>query len=382
VKNKTFKTADVILISVVHFVHDVYSSFLAPILPLLIEKLGMSYAAVGTLSVIQRIPSLLNPFIGIIADKTSVRYFLIIAPAITTIVMSLIGVAPNVFVLGLLLFIMGFSATLFHVPGPVIIKNISGSKIGRGMSFYMLGGELARTVGPMFILGGISLWGLEGSYRLVPFGLIASLILFFRFRKMPVYSVPSQNKKKSTGIPRDLLRFFLVLLAITFFRSIMKSAFTTFLPTFMSERGASLWISGASLSILQFSGAIGTFAAGPISDKIGRRTSLLIIASITPVLMWLFVSSSGMWSFVVLTIMGLFLFANGPVLLALVQEIGVDRPAFSNGIYMTMSFFISSLAALVIGIMGDHFGLTISFKVAAIMALGGIPFVMLLPGKK
>ena len=80
--------------------------------------------------------------------------------------------------------------------------------------------------------------------------------------------------------------------------------------------------------------------------------------------------------------MGLFLFANGPVLLALVQEIGVDRPAFSNGIYMTMSFFISSLAALVIGIMGDHFGLTISFKVAAIMALGGIPFVMLLPGKK
>ena len=381
-KNKTFKTADVILISVVHFVHDVYSSFLAPILPLLIEKLGMSYAAVGTLSVIQRIPSLLNPFIGIIADKTSVRYFLIIAPAITTIVMSLIGVAPNVFVLGLLLFIMGFSATLFHVPGPVIIKNISGSKIGRGMSFYMLGGELARTVGPMFILGGISLWGLEGSYRLVPFGLIASLILFFRFRKMPVYSVPSQNKKKSTGIPRDLLRFFLVLLAITFFRSIMKSAFTTFLPTFMSERGASLWISGASLSILQFSGAIGTFAAGPISDKICRRTSLLIIASITPVLMWLFVSSSGMWSFVVLTIMGLFLFANGPVLLALVQEIGVDRPAFSNGIYMTMSFFISSLAALVIGIMGDHFGLTISFKVAAIMALGGIPFVMLLPGKK
>ena len=382
VKNKSFKTADVILISVVHFVHDVYSSFLAPILPLLIEKLGMSYAVVGALSVVQRIPSLFNPFIGILADKTSVRYFLIIAPAITTIVMSLIGVAPNVFVLGLLLFIMGFSATLFHVPGPVIIKNLSGSKIGRGMSFYMLGGELARTVGPMFILGGISLWGLEGSYRLVPFGLIASLILFFRFRKMPAYSVPSQNKKKSIGIPRDLLRFFLVLLAITFFRSIMKSAFTTFLPTFMSERGATLWISGASLSILQFSGAIGTFAAGPISDKIGRRSSLLIIASITPVLMWLFVSSSGLWSFVVLTIMGLFLFANGPVLLALVQEIGVDRPAFSNGIYMTMSFFISSLAALVIGIMGDHFGLTISFKVAAIMALGGIPFVMLLPGNK
>ena len=180
-KKKNFRTADIVLISVVHFVHDVYSSFFAPILPLLIDKLGMSYSVVGALSVIQRLPSLLNPFLGILADNISVRYFLIIAPALTTIVMSLLGIAANVFTLGLLLFIMGVSATLFHVPGPVFIKNLSGDKIGRGMSFYMLGGELARTVGPMVILGGVSLWGLEGTFRLAPFGLAASLILFFRF---------------------------------------------------------------------------------------------------------------------------------------------------------------------------------------------------------
>lgn len=381
-KKKNFRTADIVLISVVHFVHDVYSSFFAPILPLLIDKLGMSYSVVGALSVIQRLPSLLNPFLGILADNISVRYFLIIAPALTTIVMSLLGIAANVFTLGLLLFIMGVSATLFHVPGPVFIKNLSGDKIGRGMSFYMLGGELARTVGPMVILGGVSLWGLEGTFRLAPFGLAASLILFFRFRKLPVHAHSSRDKKNRSGIPRELLRFFIVLLAISFFRSIMKSAFTTFLPTFMSEHGATLWAGGASLSVLQFSGAIGTFAAGPISDRIGRRASLLIIASITPLLMWLFVVCSGVWAFILLILIGLFMFANGPVLLALVQEVGADRPAFSNGVYMTISFFISALAALLIGVLGDHFGLTISFKAAAVMALFGIPFVLLLPREK
>ena len=380
-KKIKFQTGDVALIAVAHFIHDVYSSFLAPILPLLIEKLSLSFVGIGVLSIIQRVPSLLNPFVGMLADKISVRYFLIIAPALTTIGMSLLGLAPNAAVLGALLFLMGISSTLFHVPGPVFIRNVSGGKIGRGMSFYMLGGELARTVGPMVILGGISLWGLEGTWRLVPFGLLVSLILFVRFRRTPV-NAASAPGKPIAGISPPMLRFFLILLAFTFFRSIMKSAFTTFLPTYMSERGASLWMSGISLSILQLSGAVGTFAAGPISDKIGRRSSLLIIAFITPILMWLFVLSSGLWSFLLLVVMGLFLFANGPVLLALVQEIGTDRPAFFNGVYMTMSFFISSLAALVIGLLADRFGLDVSFKTAAILALGGIPFVMLLPEKK
>ena len=42
-KNK-FQQGNVILISFAHFVHDVYSSFLAPILPLLIEKFNSSLA--------------------------------------------------------------------------------------------------------------------------------------------------------------------------------------------------------------------------------------------------------------------------------------------------------------------------------------------------
>ena len=379
-KSKQFKTADVTLIAIAHFVHDVYSSFFAPILPLLIEKLGMSYFIVGALSVVQRVPSLFNPLVGILADKISVRYFLILAPALTTVVMSLLGVAPNVLVLGALLFLMGVSAALFHVPGPVFVRHLSGDKIGRGMSFYMLGGELARTVGPLFILGGVSLWGLEGTWRLTPFGLASSLVLFFRFRRTPI--APGLHSKKEKSIPRGLIRFFLLLLAITFFRSIMKSAFTTFLPTYMKAHGASLWMSGASLSILQLAGAAGAFTAGPISDRIGRRTSLLIIAAVTPLLMWFFVISSGLWSIMILIIIGLFLFANGPILLALVQEVGAERPAFSNGVYMTISFFISSLAALVIGSLGDVFGLTMSFKFAAIIAVGGAPFVLLLPGNK
>ena len=63
---------------------------------------------------------------------------------------------------------------------PVMMKKISGDSVGKGMSFFMLGGEIARTTAPLIIVGTVSLWGLQGTYRLIPFGILASIILFFK----------------------------------------------------------------------------------------------------------------------------------------------------------------------------------------------------------
>ena len=383
-KEKEFQTGNVLTISIAHLIHDIYSSFLAPILPLLIEKLGISYSLAGFLSVVQRLPSIMNPFIGLLADRLSVRYFIIIAPALTAVSMSLLGMAPHYTILVILLFIMGVSAAIFHVPAPVMIKQIAGPDTGKGMSFYMLGGELARTIGPLIILGAVSLWTLEGTFRLIPFGLLASLLVFIKLRKINLVTNHKKNKKQAgaNDTLKKLLPFFSVLFAITFFRSITKSALSAFLPTFLNVRGESLWMGGIALSVLQLAGAVGTFFSGPISDKVGRKPTLMIIALLSPLLMWLFIVVDSTFTLPILVLIGLFMFAGQPVLLALVQDLDSDRPAFVNGIYMGISFVISSVAVILIGIIGDWIGLENSFRLSAFLALGGIPATMLLPGKK
>jgi hypothetical protein len=70
-----FQAGKIMALSVAHFVHDAYSGFLAPLLPLLIEKLSMSLTQAGFLSTVMQIPALLNPYIGVLADRISVRYF-------------------------------------------------------------------------------------------------------------------------------------------------------------------------------------------------------------------------------------------------------------------------------------------------------------------
>ncbi|NOZ13290.1 MAG: MFS transporter [Acidobacteria bacterium] len=375
-----FQTGNVLLISTAHLVHDIYSSFLAPILPLLIEKLQISYAAAGFLTVVQRAPSLLNPLMGLLADRIRVRYLLILAPAITSVSMSLLGMAPNYGVLVLLLLSMGIGAMCFHVPGPVMIKAVSGERTGRGMSFYMLGGEVARTVGPLVILGAVSLWGLEGTWKLIPFGLLASAILFFRFRKM-VFHREHAGKGVRIGVRRTLkgfFPFFTILAGYTLFRALIRSTLMVFLPTYLASRGENLWFAGISLSALELTGAIGTFWGGSLSDRLGRRRMLLMVSAVSPVLGWAFLLSRGWVSIVVLLLLGFFLISAGPVVLALVQDVKSDRPAFMNSIYMTLNFLGSAGTALLVGWGADHFGLERMFKVVFTLSVLAVPFVWFL----
>ena len=375
-----FESGKVTLISVAHLLHDVYSSFLAPLLPLLIDKLGISYFLAGLLTVIQRLPSLLNPFIGILADRVQLRYLIIFTPLITAISASLMGIAPNYILLAILVFVMGISAALFHVPAPVMIKKISGRFTGRGMSFYMFGGEIARTLGPIIILGAVSFWGLEKTYNLIPFAALFTIFLYFKLRKISI-SDEFRDKTKELKINTTLKihkSFLLMLSGFLFFRTIMKSAISAFLPTFLTDQGETVWFGGIALAVLQLAGAAGTLFAGTISDRIGRKTTLVIASILSPVVFWFFIHAEGEMRFVLLILLGFVLFASGPVLLASVQDLKSERPAFLNGIYMTISFFFGAIAVMFVGFLGDLKGLLFTFEITAGIAVLSIPFAFLL----
>ncbi len=379
--DRKFQTGNVFIISFAHFFHDTYSSFLAPLLPLLIAKFGISYFFVSLLSVIQKLPSLSNPFVGVIADRICIKYLIIFSPFLTALCMSLLGIAPNYVVLAILLFIMGISSTLFHVPAPVLIKKAAGNNIGKGMSFYMLGGELARTIGPLVVLGAVSLWGLEGTYKLIPFSFLLSLFLYVKLKNIK----NSNHFEKKLSIHKTFAKlapFFIASSGIVFCRAAMKSALTLFLPTYLNTGGLSLWLAGIALSIVQFSGAFGTFFAGTISDKIGRKITLLIITIATPIFMWLFLVFNNIFMIPILVLLGISLFAVNPVLLALIHDSDSDRPSFINGTYMMINFVISAVTVVLVGVLIDLLGFEMAYKFSALLAFGAIPFVFMIPNHK
>lgn len=379
-----FNRGKVITISSAHFLHDVYSSFLAPLLPLLLKKYGIDLSVASWLSLVQRIPSLFSIVLGSFAHKIPWRPIIILAPMVTAISGSLLGLAPNILILGILLFTIGMSSAIFHVPAPVIIKNFSGNRAGKGMSFYMLGGESARMLGPLLIVGAVSYWGLEGTWRLAIPAIVASIILSFMLEKIPYESIDSESKTKlkwKTTL-HQYSGFFVALTIYMLFRSVMRATLSTFLPTYMvGAKGSSLLFGAFSLSVLQATAVAGTFLAGSLSDKIGRFNMLLILAIASPFFMFIFLWSGPALQMVSLLFLGFVLAASTPVLLALVQEQGSNQPAFMNGSFTTINFVSSALSVLAAGYIGDAIGLAKTFQLSGYLAFVAIPTVFLLKKK-
>jgi FSR family fosmidomycin resistance protein-like MFS transporter len=373
-----FQTGKIMILSICHFIHDIYSGFLSPLLPLLIEKHALSLTRAGFLSTVMQIPHLLNPYIGLLADMISVRYFIILAPSMTAVPMSLLGLAPSYGVLLILFFITGVSVAVFHVPAPVIIARLSGNKTGRGMSFYMTGGELARAVSPLVAVGAVSLLGLEGFYPIMIVGIAASGWLYLKLRNVPVIVRP--DAKISVSDTWKKMQFILLpLTAILLTRGFMHAAMTTFLPTFIKLETGNLWLAGIGLTIFEAAGVAGILTAGSLSDTLGRRRILLASLLSAPVCLMIFVLIDGWLRYLLLLLTGFTLLSTTPVMLALVQEHAKDSPSAANGLFMMASFVARSAIVVLVGFISDLIGLRATFVISAVMGFAGIPFILMLP---
>lgn len=379
VENGDFQTGKILALSIAHFIHDIYSSFLAPLLPLLIEKLSMSLTQAGFLSTIMQIPALLNPYIGVVADRISVHYLVILAPAMTAVTMSLIGMAPSYGVLLILLFITGISVSVFHVPAPVMVADLSAARKGRGMSFFMTGGELARTVGPLVAVAAVSLFGLEDFYPVMIFGLLSSIWLYFKFRKVPVKQVGSHHRLSILETWRSLRHVLLPLTAILITRGFMHASMTAFLPTYIKMETGNLWLAGIALTLFEAAGVAGVLTAGSVSDGFGRRKTLLASLLGAPLFLFLFTLTGGGLRVAALLVVGFTLLSTTPVMLALVQENARHSPAAANGLFMMISFMARSAVVVVVGFIADRIGFNATYLISAAMGLVGIPFVLMLP---
>jgi len=373
-----FQTDKVLLISGSHFIHDIYSSFLAPFLPLLISKFGLSMVLAGTLTVTFRLPSFFNPLIGVISDRIELSILVVVAPAVTAIAMSLVGLAPTYAMLCLLLLTAGLSAAIFHVLGPPMIARLSGSCLGRGMAFWMTGGEIARTIGPLFAVWAVTTLSLEGSYPVMILGIMASLFLLMRLKGLSSKS-SHRSEQGIKDVWYSMRRVMIPLTGIIISRGFLVGTLAAYLPTYVVSSGKSLWMGGISLTVLELAGIVGTLFGGTLSDRIGRRSVLFMTMPISTLLMLSVLYSPDWMLLPLLIFLGLAVFSFAPVIMAVVHDhCGKNRGA-ANGLYMMISFLSTAAVVVFVGWLSDLLGISTAFAISALLGLAGVPIILFLP---
>jgi FSR family fosmidomycin resistance protein-like MFS transporter len=375
-----FQTSSVLTIIAGHAVHDMFTAFLAPLLPLFIAGFSLTVTQAGALSLFLLLPATIQPFIGRIADRRSLRPLVIVAPLVAGLSMSCLGLAPSYAALAFLLAVAGLNTAGLHAVAPAMTGRLSGEHLGRGMGLWMMAGELGRTIGPLVIVSAVGLFTLHGTFWLIPIGVAASALLFARLRAISDDPPALPDEDIAWGrVLRQMAPVMIPLTGIMLVRGLMQAAITSYLPTFLTLEGESLWFAGASLSLLEAAGVAGAMLGGVMSDSLGRRRVLLASALAAPVFLVLFLRTSGWLRFPLLVLIGLSLLSIAPVIMAVVQENFPEYRAMANGMYMMLSFSSASVGVLIVGMMSDALGMRPAFFVSGLMMLLAVPLIARLP---
>lgn len=362
-----------------HFLNDFHVAFLAPLLPLVVAKFNLSLALAGFLAtVLTTSAAMSQPVFGVMADRLNRRIFVILGPMLTALAMGLMGLAPTYASLIALLLIAGTGTASFHPQGASTAGEASGHRKGTGLSLFVAGGELGYSLGPLVIALVVAVRGLEATWLVALPGLVACLLLW---RSIPSRRDPPRRPEGNT-LKSDLagaLAPLAVLWLIVVLRTVVISAYQTFLPLLLHQRGGSIVAGGAALFLFGGIGAIGGVSGGTFSDRVGRRRMVALSLLLGAPLLLAFIHTHGPWAYVFLAGGGIALYLSVAVTIVMAQELLPHRASVASSIVMGLAWGTAGLSLTGIGALADAVGLENALKLVLLLVVPALAAVAVLP---
>ena len=359
-------------LALAHAINDAYSGFLHPLLPRIMTELGLSIALAATLtSTLALAASLLQPVMGLAADRYGARRFLIAGPLVSAVFLSLIGLAPGFAALLALLAVGGLGSALFHPPAAAAAASAGrGAGSGARMSIFSFGGALGFAVAPLAAVALVGRLGLPG----LTFAMIPALVLMpLIARVIPADARPHPVRPARLLPGRDALRGALgVLFVISALAAFVQRTFLTLQPIAIARVGGSEALGARVLSTYLVAQALGSLAGGFLVDRYDRRRVLFGVTflSVPAHLLALALPAGSSAALAATAAAGLLNMALLPPLVVMAQEASPHGAATSAGIVMGLAWAAGSIVMVGAGALGDVIG-------ARAAALAAVPVMLI-----
>jgi FSR family fosmidomycin resistance protein-like MFS transporter len=349
----------VIAVGIAHFINDAYSSFLSPLLPRLMDNLGMSIAVAASLAMTWSLAaSLVQPASGYLADRYGRKLFVIGGPLVSGVFLSLIGLAPSIEVLALILIAGGIGSAAFHPPGAAMSGGAAeGKGSGARMSAFAFGGLFGFAVGPLTVVALVGVVGLSGMWiAMIPAIGVCALLLFV---------LPGDRPHPDAALPpppieiwRALIGPLSAVFVISALSGFIQRLFTTLSPIISFQDGVSEATGAVVLTVYMAGQAVGTIVGGLLTDRMDRS---YLLAGLTALALpahlfafWLPAGSPLMLAFA--AVAGCLNLALMPPVIVLAQEIMPASKGVGSAVVMGLAWAAGSIAVIGFGFLGDAIG--------------------------
>ncbi len=371
-------------LSLVHFTGDFYASFLTPLLPLFVDKFGLTLVQVGFMTGFSRFLSfVVQPPAGYIADHYETRFFILGGPLLATVFMSLIGIAPSYLVLVLFVSLGSIGVSMFHPTSAGMVPQYAGSRFGLSMSLFNLGGTLAFGLGPLFIATFVHAFRLEASPYTMLFGLALVTLLL---KLVPVPHCEGLAQRGFMGSIREAFgpvwKPIFCIWSIMVLRSFAGQAYMTFLPIYYSGKGFSIPSIGVIISIYTVAGALSGVMAGHLADRFGSKPVFFASHALATPSLYLLLLFQGPWTYAAAFIAGFFIMASLPLGVTLAQKLAPKGKSMVSSLMMGLAWGVGGLMTPLAGKMADLFSIGPVLAIVAVIPFVTLGLIALLPREK
>jgi FSR family fosmidomycin resistance protein-like MFS transporter len=277
-------------------------------------------------------------------------------------------------------------SAVFHPEASRVARMASGGRFGLAQSLFQVGGNFGSAIGPLL-----------AAFVVVPFGrpsvaafcLIAALGILILNQISRWYTgalTVARGRKaadRTLPLPRGRIVTALVVLAfLTFSKNIYTASISSYYTFYLIET-FDLTTQQSQMMLFLFLAAMaaGTILGGPVGDRIGPLAviwfSILGVLPFTLALPY----ADLFWTGVLSVIIGLILASAFPAIVVFAQELLPGRVGMVAGIFFGFAFGMGGISAAVLGVMADHYGIDLVYRLCAWLPAMGL-LTIFLPSRK
>jgi len=363
-----------------HLLNDMMQSLLPAIYPNLKATYGLNFGQIGILTLVYQITaSLLQPVVGLYADRRPMPFSLPAGTLFTLAGLVVLGLAVNYPTLLLGACMLGMGSSVFHPESARVARMAAGERPGLAQSMFQVGGNTGSAVGPLVAALVVARRGQSSLAAFAMLALISTVILWnvglwYRRHGLARLAGAKARRRRAPALPRRRVIYgVLILLALVFSKYFYLTNITSYFTFYLIHKfGVS--VASAQLHLFAFLAAVavGTLAGGPIGDRFGRRAviwfSILGVLPFTLLLPY----ASLFWIGPLSVIIGLIIASAFPAMVVYAQELVIGKVGMISGLMYGFSFGMGGLGAALLGALADARGIEFVFWITSFLPLIGM----------
>lgn len=362
-----------------HLLNDFIQALLPSVYPMLKTQFSLTFGQIGWIALVYQVTaSLLQPWIGLYTDKHPKPYLLPAGMVVTLLGIGLLAVAGSYAMLLVAAAIVGVGSATFHPEASRVARLASGGRFGTAQSTFQVGGNTGSAIGPLLAAAIVIPRGQSAIAWFMLAALLAIVVLArltgWTLRHGQAQAKSLSRHQGAVGLGRkDVIRAMVVIAILMFAKFVYIGAFTNYFTFYLIERfGIGVQQSQLFLFLFLAAVALGTFAGGPVGDRIGRKAVIWVsFLGVAPFALAL--PYADLFGTAVLAVaVGLVMSSAFAALVVYAQEAVPGRVGMVSGVMFGLMFGISGIGAAGLGTLADTHGLAWVYKLCSFLPMLGL----------